>query len=129
MYDIRMGRTLVDVLAHPVTSVRCSSDGNALLASTTDGRIRMLDRSDGKLLKAFGGDDVSQVRVIAMPHIAKATFEFALYSRKRTPLSSAGVRQMTPAMAMVLHRRPYSPGMCSVEKWSRVFQPDQASRP
>lgn len=54
-----MGRTLVDVLAHPVTSVRCSNDGNALLASTTDGRIRMLDRSDGKLLKAFGGDDVS----------------------------------------------------------------------
>ncbi|GAT27806.1 WD domain protein [Aspergillus luchuensis] len=59
VYDIRMGRTLVDVLAHPVTSVRCSNDGNALLASTTDGRIRMLDRSDGKLLKAFGGDDVS----------------------------------------------------------------------
>lgn len=62
VYDIRMGRTLVDVLAHPVTSVRCSSDGNALLASTTDGRIRMLDRSDGKLLKAFGGDDASPIQ-------------------------------------------------------------------
>ncbi|OJJ48951.1 hypothetical protein ASPZODRAFT_111298 [Penicilliopsis zonata CBS 506.65] len=56
IYDIRMGRTTVDVLAHPVTSVRCSADGNALLASTLDGRIRMLDRVDGKLLKAFGGD-------------------------------------------------------------------------
>ncbi|RAL01901.1 WD40 repeat domain-containing protein [Aspergillus ibericus CBS 121593] len=59
VYDIRMGRTFVDVLAHPVTSVRCSNDGNALLVSTTDGRIRMLDRSDGKLLKAFGGEDNS----------------------------------------------------------------------
>lgn len=56
VYDIRTGRTTVDVLAHPVTSVRCSGDGNALLVSTLDSRIRMLDRADGRLLKAFGGD-------------------------------------------------------------------------
>lgn len=55
VYDIRMGKTTVDVLAHPVTSVRCSADGNALLASTLDSYIRMLDREDGKLLAAFGG--------------------------------------------------------------------------
>ncbi|KAL4890152.1 WD domain protein [Aspergillus ambiguus] len=59
IYDLRMGRTTVDVLGHPVTSVRCSTDGNALLASTLDGRIRMLDRADGKLLKAFGMDDAA----------------------------------------------------------------------
>ncbi|KAB8205325.1 WD40-repeat-containing domain protein [Aspergillus parasiticus] len=57
IYDVRMGRTTVDVLAHPVTSVRCSTDGNALLASTLDSRIRMLDRTDGKLLQAFGNGD------------------------------------------------------------------------
>lgn len=57
IYDIRMGRTTVDVLGNPVTSVRCSADGNALLASTLDSRIRMLDRDDGKLLKAFGHED------------------------------------------------------------------------
>ncbi|KAI9369511.1 WD40-repeat-containing domain protein, partial [Aspergillus egyptiacus] len=57
LYDIRMGRTTVDVLGHPVTSVRCSADGNALLISTLDSRIRMLDRDDGKLLKAFGHED------------------------------------------------------------------------
>lgn len=57
VYDIRMGRTTVDVLAHPVTSVRCSADGNALLVSSLDSRIRMLDRADGKLLKAFGGEE------------------------------------------------------------------------
>ena len=56
VYDLRMGRTSVDVVAHPVTSVRCSTDGNALLASTLDGRIRMLDRADGKLLQGFGGN-------------------------------------------------------------------------
>ena len=55
VYDVRMGRTTIDVLAHPVTSVRCSADGNALLASTLDSYIRMLDRADGKLLAAFGG--------------------------------------------------------------------------
>ena len=55
IYDIRMGRSTVDVVAVPVTSVESSKDGNALLASTLDGRIRMLDRADGTLLKAFGG--------------------------------------------------------------------------
>ncbi|KAF5867105.1 hypothetical protein ETB97_004025 [Aspergillus alliaceus] len=59
IYDVRMGRTTVDVLAHPVTSVRCSADGNALLASTLDSRIRMLDRADGKLLQAYGDGDNS----------------------------------------------------------------------
>ncbi|KAL4778122.1 WD domain protein [Aspergillus varians] len=57
VYDIRMGKMTVDVLGNPVTSVRCSADGNALLASTLDSRIRMLDRDDGKLLKAFGQED------------------------------------------------------------------------
>jgi mitogen-activated protein kinase organizer 1 len=51
---VRTGKTSVDVLAHPVTSVRCSTDGNALLVSTLDGYIRMLDRVDGGLLKGFG---------------------------------------------------------------------------
>lgn len=55
VYDVRTGKTTVDVLAHPVTSIRCSADGNALLASTLDNYIRMLDRADGKLLAAFGG--------------------------------------------------------------------------
>ncbi|PKY03850.1 WD domain protein [Aspergillus campestris IBT 28561] len=55
IYDVRTGHATVDVLGQPVTSVRCSTDGNALLVSTLDSRIRVLDRSDGKLLKAVGG--------------------------------------------------------------------------
>jgi mitogen-activated protein kinase organizer 1 len=62
VYDVRTGKTTVDVLGHPVTSVRCSADGNALLVSTLDGYIRMLDRMDGKLLKAFGGPGDKAVR-------------------------------------------------------------------
>jgi mitogen-activated protein kinase organizer 1 len=57
IYDLRMGRTTVDVIAHPVTSVRCTADGNAVLISSLDGRIRLLDRTDGRLLKAFGGEE------------------------------------------------------------------------
>ncbi|KAL1959439.1 hypothetical protein VTO42DRAFT_2242 [Malbranchea cinnamomea] len=55
-YDIRMGMLRVDVMGHPVTSVRCSEDGNVILASCLDGRIRLVDREDGSVLKAFGGD-------------------------------------------------------------------------
>ncbi|KAJ5832018.1 WD repeat domain-containing protein 83 [Penicillium riverlandense] len=62
VYDVRMGKTTVDVLGHPVTSVRCSADGNALLVSTLDGYIRMLDRMDGKLLKVFGGPGEKEIR-------------------------------------------------------------------
>jgi mitogen-activated protein kinase organizer 1 len=61
VYDVRMGKATVDVLGYPVTSVRCSADGNALLISTLDGYIRMLDRMDGKLLKAFGGPGEKEV--------------------------------------------------------------------
>ncbi|KAJ5672804.1 hypothetical protein N7507_001931 [Penicillium longicatenatum] len=60
VYDVRMGRTTDDVLAHPVTSIRCSADGNVLLASTLDSYIRMLDRSNGNLLAAFGGPEKEQ---------------------------------------------------------------------
>lgn len=66
VYDVRTGKTTVDVLGHPVTSVRCSADGNALLVSTLDGYIRMLDRMDGKLLKAFGGPGDKEARQPAM---------------------------------------------------------------
>ncbi|KAK2814094.1 hypothetical protein FQN50_000498 [Emmonsiellopsis sp. PD_5] len=54
-YDLRMGMANVDVMGHEVTSVRCSDDGNAVLASCLDGWIRMVDRADGGVLKAFGG--------------------------------------------------------------------------
>lgn len=53
-YDLRMGVLKVDVMGHPVTSIRCSADGNVVLASCLDGRIRMVDRANGAVLKSFG---------------------------------------------------------------------------
>lgn len=55
VYDLRNGVTNVDVMGNPVTSVRFSQDGNAILASSLDGWVRMIDRDDGKVLKGFGG--------------------------------------------------------------------------
>ncbi|KAK2763077.1 hypothetical protein FQN54_009710 [Arachnomyces sp. PD_36] len=57
IYDLRNGVTKVDVIGHPVTSVRFSQDGNAVLVSSLDGWIRMIDREDGKVLKGFGGGE------------------------------------------------------------------------
>ncbi|KAJ6155485.1 hypothetical protein N7470_006051 [Penicillium chermesinum] len=57
VYDVRMGKMTDDVLVHPVTSVRCSADGNGLLVSTLDSYVRLLDRINGKLLAAFGGPE------------------------------------------------------------------------
>ncbi|KAK2748501.1 hypothetical protein FQN57_000634 [Myotisia sp. PD_48] len=53
-YDLRMGEVNVDVMGYPVTSIRCSADGKAILASCLDGKIRMVDRADGSILKSFG---------------------------------------------------------------------------
>jgi mitogen-activated protein kinase organizer 1 len=65
VYDLRMGRITVDRLAQAVGSVRCSRDGNAVLVSSLDSRVRVLDRQDGKLLKAFGGEDAASDGVAA----------------------------------------------------------------
>lgn len=59
VYDLRNGVTKVDVMGHPVTSVRFSQDGNAVLASSLDGWLRMIDRDDGKVLKGFGGGNAN----------------------------------------------------------------------
>ncbi|KAJ5146393.1 uncharacterized protein N7515_000957 [Penicillium bovifimosum] len=69
IYDVRTGKTTIDVLAHPVTSVRCSADGNALLVSTLDGYIRMLDRMDGKLLNAYGGEKQAGLARTKQKHV------------------------------------------------------------
>lgn len=73
IYDVRTGKTTVDVLAHPVTSVRCTADGNALLVSTLDGYIRMLDRMDGKLLNAFGGEKGAPLGMARTRHVYRNT--------------------------------------------------------
>jgi len=52
-YDIRMGRVTADVMPGAVTSLDVSRDAKTLLVGCLDGRIRMMDRTDGTCLRAF----------------------------------------------------------------------------
>lgn len=52
-YDVRMGQVLVDVIGHPVTSVMPTKQNDSVLVSSLDSTIRLMDKSDGKLLQAF----------------------------------------------------------------------------
>lgn len=52
-YDMRMGMCQVDVIGHPVTSVSVTKKGTELLVSSLDSTIRLMDRGNGQLLKAY----------------------------------------------------------------------------
>jgi WD40 repeat protein len=56
-YDIRMGRITVDTFAGPVTSLDVSGDGKVMLVGCLDGRLRVMDRSDGSCLRVFPGEE------------------------------------------------------------------------
>ncbi|EON69369.1 hypothetical protein W97_08629 [Coniosporium apollinis CBS 100218] len=53
VYDLRMGQCFVDVLGHPVTSVTATKSADSLLVGCLDSVVRLMDRADGKLLKAY----------------------------------------------------------------------------
>lgn len=52
-YDLRMGMCQVDVIGHPVTSLTVSKKGTEVLVSSLDSTIRLMDRTNGQLLKAY----------------------------------------------------------------------------
>lgn len=55
-YDLRMGMCQVDVIGHPVTSLTISKKGTELLVSSLDSTVRLMDRVNGQLLKAYRDD-------------------------------------------------------------------------
>jgi mitogen-activated protein kinase organizer 1 len=55
-YDIRAGKITTDVMPGPVTSLDLSRDAKTLLVGCLDGRVRVMDRTDGTCLRAFGSD-------------------------------------------------------------------------
>ncbi|KAI9798690.1 MAG: hypothetical protein M1833_004679 [Piccolia ochrophora] len=63
VYDLRMGMVYVDVVGHPVTSLALTRDGAALLVSSLDGCIRLLDKGSGKLLQSYSGHKNTEYRV------------------------------------------------------------------
>lgn len=52
-YDVRMGRCVVDVVGHAVTSLAGTKDGATTLTSTLDSTLRLFDRRDGQVLQSF----------------------------------------------------------------------------
>ncbi|KAI5854302.1 WD40-repeat-containing domain protein [Tricharina praecox] len=63
-YDVRMARCVVDVISPaPVTSLRVSRDGKALLVAALDGSVRLMDRTNGGLLMRYKGHKNEALRV------------------------------------------------------------------
>ena len=92
VYDLRMGMMFVDVIgrmyrncfpsfelnwilwgqgslipallrAEPITSVRQTRDGNAVLISTLDSTIRLMDKGNGQLLQSYRGHTNTEYRI------------------------------------------------------------------
>lgn len=55
IFDVRMGKQVVDLVHHPVTCVSATADDGCILAACTDGHIRLLDRREGDLLNVYQG--------------------------------------------------------------------------
>ena len=54
-FDVRAGALWADQLHSPVTTIALSHDGNCVLASCLDGRMRLLDKDGGELLAQYSG--------------------------------------------------------------------------
>lgn len=54
-YDVRRGQLTVDELRQPVGSLAVSNDGQCLLCSTLDSKIRLLERETGNELASYEG--------------------------------------------------------------------------
>lgn len=63
-YDLRMGKVTEDLVGSPITSIAPSptSSKDTLLVSSSDGKLRIFDRSTGAVLQTFSGHKVEQGR-------------------------------------------------------------------
>lgn len=55
-YDLRTGMCQADVIGAPCTSLAVSKKGTEMLVSSLDSTIRLMDRTNGELLKAYKDD-------------------------------------------------------------------------
>ncbi|KAL8997721.1 MAG: hypothetical protein Q9169_003050 [Polycauliona sp. 2 TL-2023] len=63
LYDLRMGMVYADTMGHPITSVQQTTDGNAVLVSTLDSVIRLMDKSNGQMLQSYKGHTNTDYRI------------------------------------------------------------------
>ena len=52
-YDVRAGMVSADTMPGPVTSVVGTRDGKCVLVGCLDGKIRLMDKRDGRCLQTF----------------------------------------------------------------------------
>jgi mitogen-activated protein kinase organizer 1 len=55
-YDIRTGMCQVDVIGHSCTSLAVTKKGTEVLVGALDSTVRLMDRTNGELLKAYNDD-------------------------------------------------------------------------
>ncbi|KAI4179591.1 MAG: hypothetical protein L6R41_007751, partial [Letrouitia leprolyta] len=63
LYDLRSGMTYVDTIGQSITSVQQTGDGNAVLISTLDSTIRLMDKSNGQMLQTYRSHVNTQYRI------------------------------------------------------------------
>lgn len=80
LYDLRMGMVYGDIIGRKhatnikegdlliriiasITSVRQTKDGNAVLVSTLDSTIRLMDKGNGQLLQSYRGHTNTEYRI------------------------------------------------------------------
>ena len=59
--------------AEPITSVRQTRDGNAVLVSTLDSTIRLMDKGNGQLLQSYKGHANTEYRIRSTLGMADST--------------------------------------------------------
>jgi len=57
------GTTFADAFLEPITSVQQTKDGNAVLVSTLDSTIRLMDKGNGQLLQQYRGHINKDLRI------------------------------------------------------------------
>lgn len=55
-YDLRMGMCQADVIGHPCTSLSVTKKGTEVLVGALDSTVRLMDRTNGEMLKAYRDD-------------------------------------------------------------------------
>lgn len=55
--------TFFTIIAEPITSVQQTRDGNAVLVSTLDSTVRLMDKGNGQLLQSYKGHVNTDFRI------------------------------------------------------------------
>ncbi|KAI0208081.1 WD repeat domain-containing protein 83 [Lamellibrachia satsuma] len=64
-YDLRMGQLSTDCVGNSVTCVSLTRDGQCILASSLDSRLRLLDKDTGEMLNEYSGHVNSKYNIDA----------------------------------------------------------------